>query len=300
MTPAEFDYLRIILRERSGLNLAEDRRELLEGRLRPLLKEFRFDSISDLANAAMRPDGEYLRVRLAQAATVQESYFFRDKLPFHYLEKTVLPELIAARGASRRIRIWCAAAATGQEPYSLAMLFAEKSLELDAWNIEIVATDYAKDALAKARVGLYSQFEVQRGLPVSLLVKYFTKTDRWWEISPQIRSMVRFQEYNLLADAAELGTFDLILCRNVLIYFDDEIKRKVLATLASALAPDGTLMLGSAETTTGLNKEFVAASPQHRGIFTFTPSAMAERLVRYSSRAADRNAVTQSLARAAR
>ena len=200
MTRGEFAYFQALLKERSGLNLAEDNRSLLEARLRPLLKEFGLTSLSELAAASIRPEAEYLRSRIAQAVTVQESYFFRDKAPFEFFAEAILPALIAARRATRNIRIWCAAAATGQEPYSLAMLMAEHEAELDGYSVEIYATDYAKDALAKARKGLYSQFEVQRGLPVSLLVKHFDKREKGWELKQEIRGMVKFGENNLVRE----------------------------------------------------------------------------------------------------
>ena len=185
----------------------------------------------------MRPDAHHLRSRVAQAVTVQESYFFRDKVPFHYFVDAMLPKLMAKREESRRIRIWCAAAATGQEPYSLAMELAERNGKLAGWTVEIVATDFVEDALGKARKGLYSQFEVQRGLPVSLLVKYFNKVGNAWEISPDIRGKVEFRTHNLLDDCEALGTFDVIFCRNVLIYFDEATKRAVLAALPRGLPP---------------------------------------------------------------
>ena len=169
--------------------------------------------------------------------TVQESYFFRDKVPFDYFVDGMLPKLMAKREASRRIRVWCAAAATGQEPYSLAMELAERNGKLAGWTIEILATDFVEDALAKARKGLYSQFEVQRGLPVSFLVKYFDKVGNAWELSPEIRGKVEFRNQNLLDNCEALGTFDVIFCRNVLIYFDDATKRAVLARIADAACP---------------------------------------------------------------
>jgi chemotaxis protein methyltransferase CheR len=246
--------------------LGEDSRSLLDARLRPLLKEFRLASLSELAATSIRPEAEYLRSRIAQAVTVQESYFFRDKAPFEFFAKAILPQLVAARRATQQIRIWCAAAATGQEPYSLAMLIGEHEAELAGYSVEIYATDYARDALARARKGIYSQFEVQRGLPVSLLVKYFDKRDKGWELKPDIRAMVKFGENNLLREV--LGrSFDVVFCRNVLIYFDEATKREVLASLAGALAPDGWLVLGAAETTTGLCKDFVVSSEAPRGIY---------------------------------
>jgi chemotaxis protein methyltransferase CheR len=266
MTRGEYAYFQALLKERSGLNLGEDSRSLLDARLRPLLKEFRLTSLSELAAASIRPESEYLRSRIAQAVTVQESYFFRDKAPFEFFAKAILPQLVAARRATQQIRIWCAAAAMGQEPYSLAMLIAEHEAELAGFSVEIYATDYAKDALTRARKGIYSQFEVQRGLPVSLLVKYFDKREKGWELKPDIRAMVKFGENNLLREVLARG-FDVIFCRNVLIYFDEGTKRKVLASLAGALAPDGWLVLGAAETTTGLCKDFIVPSEAPRGIY---------------------------------
>ncbi len=278
MTPHEFNYLRQVLHERSGIALNEERREILEGRLRPMLKTFGFASVAELTRAMMRPDGEYLRGRMAQAVTVQESYFFRDKTPFNYFAETILPRLMEARAAPHAIRLWCAATATGQEPYSLAMLIAERAPKLDGWSLDLLATDFAEDALRKARKGLYSQFEVQRGLPVSLLIKYFQKAGTGWEINPDIRAMVQFREHNLLRDDGELGVFDVIFCRNVLIYFDDATKRQVLARLALHLAKDGYLVLGAAETTTGLSDAFTAVLEGQHGVFGLSPAALAARV----------------------
>jgi chemotaxis protein methyltransferase CheR len=275
MMAHEFGLVRRILKEHSGLNLGEDKQDLLEGKLRPLLREFSLPTLSHLVLAMMKPDAHHLRSRVAQAVTVQESYFFRDKVPFSYFVDVMLPKLMAKREAERRIRIWCAAAATGQEPYSLAMELAERNGKLAGWTIEIVATDFAEDALAKARKGLYSQFDVQRGLPVSLLVKYFDKVGNAWEISPDIRGKVAFHAHNLLDDCQALGAFDVIFCRNVLIYFDDATKRAVLARLAARLAADGYLVLGAAETTTGISTEFMQVAERHHGVFCFTPQAAA-------------------------
>jgi chemotaxis protein methyltransferase CheR len=275
MMAHEFGLVRRILKEHSGLNLGEDKQDLIEGKLRPLLREFSLPTLSHLVLAMMKPDAHHLRSRVAQAVTVQESYFFRDKVPFHYFVDVMLPKLMAKREAERRIRIWCAAAATGQEPYSLAMELAERNGKLAGWTVEIVATDFVEEALSKARKGLYSQFEVQRGLPVSLLVKYFDKVGNAWEISPDIRGKVEFRAHNLLDDCQALGTFDVIFCRNVLIYFDDATKRTVLARLASRLAADGYLVLGAAETTTGISNEFMPVPERHHGVFCFTPQAAA-------------------------
>ncbi|MBK5197850.1 MAG: chemotaxis protein CheR [Methyloceanibacter sp.] len=284
MMAHEFGLLRRILKERSGLNLGDDKQGMLEGKLRPLLKEFALPSMSHLALALMKPDAHHLRDRAAQAVTVQESYFFRDKVPFHYFIDVMLPKLMVKREVSRRIRVWCAAAATGQEAYSLAMELAERERQLVGWTIEIVATDFAEDALRKARKGLYSQFEVQRGLPVSLLVKYFSKAGNAWEISPDIRGKVAFGGHNLLDDGQALGVFDVIFCRNVLIYFDDVTKRTVFARLAPRLASDGFLVLGAAETTTHLSNDFMAVPERLHGVFCFTPAAAAAASMREEAR----------------
>jgi chemotaxis protein methyltransferase CheR len=275
MMAHEFGLVRRILKEHSGLNLGADKQDMLEGKLRPLLREFGLPTLSHLVLAMMKPDAHALRARAAQAVTVQESYFFRDKVPFHYFIDVMLPRLMARREKEHRVRIWCAAAAGGQEPYSLAMELAERNGKLAGWTVEIVATDFVEEALAKARKGQYSQFEVQRGLPVSLLVKYFKKAGNVWEISPEIRRAVSFRMHNLLDGCDGLGTFDVIFCRNVLIYFDDATKRAVLARLAERLAPDGYLVLGAAETATGMSNEFMQVPEGHHGIFCFTPQAAA-------------------------
>jgi chemotaxis protein methyltransferase CheR len=273
MMAHEFVLMRRILKEQSGLNLGEDKLDLLEGKLRPVLREFDIPTLSQLVLAMMKPDAHQLRSRVAQAVTVQESYFFRDKVPFHYFVGVMLPKLMARREKQRRIRIWCAAAATGQEPYSLAMELAEMDSKLVGWTVEIVATDFVEEALNKARKGLYSQFEVQRGLPISLMVKYFKKAGNGWELDPDIRRRVDFRAHNLLDGCQELGLFDIIFCRNVLIYVDDTAKRAILGRLAAQLAPDGYLVLGAAETTTGLSDEFMAVPERHHGLFRFTPQA---------------------------
>jgi chemotaxis protein methyltransferase CheR len=275
MMAHEFGLVRRILKEHSGLNLGDDKQDMVEGKLRPLLREFDLPTLSHLVLAMMRPDAHALRSRVAQAVTVQESYFFRDKVPFHYFIDVMLPRLMARREKERRIRVWCAAAAAGQEPYSLAMELAERNGKLAGWSIEIVATDFVEEALAKARKGQYSQFEIQRGLPVSLLVKYFNKVGNVWEISALLRRMVEFRNHNLLEHCATLGVFDVIFCRNVLIYFDDQTKRAVLDRLAGRLAPDGYLVLGAAETTSGASEEFMPVPEGHHGVFCFTPQAAA-------------------------
>jgi chemotaxis protein methyltransferase CheR len=273
----EFNLLRRILKERSGIELSQDKMDLVEAKLRPLVKESELPSFAHLMLALLKPGADDLRSRVAQSVAVLESYFFRDKTPFRYFDETMLPALMERRGASRRIRIWCAASATGQEPYSLAMLLAEAGSKIDGWSIQIVATDFAEEALRKARAGLYSQFEVQRGLPVSLLVKYFEKAGNGWQVKPDLRKKVVFREHNLLNDARDLGMFDIIFCRNVLIYFDESLKSAVLGRLSRQLASDGYLVLGAAETTTGVSSDFMPVPERLHGVFCLTPAAIAAR-----------------------
>jgi chemotaxis protein methyltransferase CheR len=196
-----------------------------------------------------------------------ESFFFRDKVPFEHFRTIIMPALVAARRASRTIRIWCAAASTGQEPYSLAMCLKGMEREISGWRVEIVATDLSHEVLEKARAGLYSQFEVQRGLPIQLLLKHFTQVGELWQIAPDIRAMVKFRQLNLLSNFSSLGMFDLIFCRNVLIYFDQQTKVGVLENLARVVACDGYLVLGAAETVVGLTDSFKVVGDKH-GLYT--------------------------------
>ena len=173
---------------------------------------------------------------------------------------------MAARARERRIRIWCAAASTGQEPYSLAMCLKEIKEKLGGWRVEILGTDLSIEVLEKAKAGVYSQFEVQRGLPIQMLVKYFTQVGDTWQIAPDIRAMVQFRTLNLLNDFSPLGTFDLVFCRNVLIYFDQETKIGVLNRIGKVLDPEGYLVLGAAETVVGLTDAFKPV-PEKRGLY---------------------------------
>jgi len=266
MRPADFDFLRVSLKRRSGLVLSADKEYLLESRLLPVARKAGFDRLGALVDALKGENAEALMTAVVEAMTTNESFFFRDKMPFENFRTIMLPVLQAVRRHSRAIRIWCAAASTGQEPYSLAMALSETNGALAGWRIEVIATDISNAVLEKARQGLYSQFEVQRGLPIQLLIKYFSQNGEMWQIAPEIRAMVRYRQLNLLSDFSELGTFDLIFCRNVLIYFDQETKVDVLDRLADVIADDGYLVLGAAETVVGLTESFKVC-PQSRGIY---------------------------------
>lgn len=266
MTPLDYDFLRKSLKERSGLVLSADKQYLVESRLLPIARKAGLGGLGELVSALKRSDADVLMTRVVEAMTTNETFFFRDKTPFENFRSAVLPALLAARRTSRTIRIWCAASSTGQEPYSLAMSLKEMEGDVAGWRIDLIATDLSNDVLAKARHGIYSQFEVQRGLPIKLLIKYFAQTGDMWQIAPEIRAMVKFQQLNLLSDLSRLGTFDLIFCRNVLIYFDQEAKTGMLNRLGRAIAGDGYLVLGAAETVVGLTDSFRTV-PDLRGLY---------------------------------
>jgi chemotaxis protein methyltransferase CheR len=266
VTPHDYDFLRKCLKERSGLVLSADKQYLVESRLLPVARKAALATLGELVSMLRGAHDPALMTAVVEAMTTNESFFFRDKAPFEHFRATIMPALIEARRTARSIRIWCAAASTGQEPYSLAMCLKEIEREILGWRIEMVATDLSGEVLEKARQGIYSQFEVQRGLPIQLLVKHFTRSGEFWQIAPELRAMVRYRQLNLLADFSQLGTFDIVFCRNVLIYFDAETKTDVLNRIARLTAPDGYLVLGAAETVVGLTDRFKMVA-ERRGLY---------------------------------
>jgi len=265
VTPPEYEYLRKFLKDHSGLDLSADKQYLIESRLLPLARKTGLSGISELVQKIMGGSAAF-NVQVVEAMTTNETFFFRDRVPFEHFRDLIMPQMMRSRANRRSIRIWCAAGSTGQEPYSLAMALREMDATLGGWRIEIVATDLAQEVLEKSRAGLYSQFEVQRGLPIQLLVKYFKQVGELWQINPDIRAMVQHRQLNLLHDFSQLGAFDLIFCRNVLIYFDQETKTNVFNRLAKVLEPDGFLVLGAAETVVGLTTAFKPLI-ERRGVY---------------------------------
>jgi chemotaxis protein methyltransferase CheR len=266
MTPHDYEFLRRLLKARSGLVLSAEKHYLVESRLLPIARKAGLFNLTALVAKLKAPDAEPLIVEVVEAMTTNESFFFRDKVPFDHFRETIMPALLNARTASRRIRIWCAAAATGQEAYSLAICLKEMSRDLRGWRIDIVATDISVEVLEKAKSGIYSQFEVQRGLPVLMLIKYFAQVGETWQIAPELRGMVKFQPFNLLSDFSALGMFDVVFCRNVLIYFDQATKIGVLERIADCMERDGYLVLGGAETVVGLTKRLQPLADK-RGLY---------------------------------
>jgi chemotaxis protein methyltransferase CheR len=253
MNVSDFELIAQLLKERSGLALSKDKAYLLESRLNPVARKWNFAGFDELAQAIRAGKDEALLVHVTEAMTTNESFFFRDQKPFEQFANLVLPHMIEHRAAKKIIRIWSAACSSGQEPYTLAMLLKENAQKLAGWRVEIVATDLSREILDKAKEGMYSQFEVQRGLPINLLVKYFKQNGDRWQIDGGIRDMVKFQQFNLLGNPSTLGRFDIIFCRNVLIYFDRPTQERLLTRFAGYLESGRFLFLGHSETLLGLN-----------------------------------------------
>ncbi|WP_374308312.1 protein-glutamate O-methyltransferase CheR [Dongia sp.] len=269
MTITDFDFICQILKTRSGLLLTNDKAYLLESRLLPVARKWKLATFDDLVRLIRQKNDEAVIRDVVEAMTTNESFFFRDTKPFDQFKQICLPAMMKARSAQKSLRIWSAACSSGQEAYSLAMILSEMGAQLNGWKIDIVGTDLSQEILNRAKEGLYSQFEVQRGLPITLLVKYFQQTGDRWKISDAIRSKVQYREWNLLNDPAPLGKFDIVYCRNVLIYFDQPTKAKVLAGIAKQMPEDGYLFLGGAETVLGISDKFQLL-PGQRGIYGLT------------------------------
>jgi chemotaxis protein methyltransferase CheR len=271
LTPSDYDYLRKFLKERSGLALSADKQYLVESRLLPVARRKGVSGLTELIQKMKDPGSEALVIDVIEAMMTNESLFFRDKIPFEHFRDTIMPALLIARANQKRIRIWCAAASGGQEPYSLAMALKEMGSALAGWRVEILATDLSLEVLEKARAGIYSQFEVQRGLPIQMLVKYFIQVGEMWQIAPEIRAMVQYRPFNLLHDFSPFGRFDVVLCRNVLIYFDQPTKVGVLDRMSKIIESDGYLVMGAAETVVGLTTSF-RPIPDRRALYGPNPA----------------------------
>jgi chemotaxis protein methyltransferase CheR len=265
VTPLDYEFLRKLLRERSGLDLSSDKQYLVESRLIPLARRKGLAGLPELV-AKIKTGSDPLTSDVVEAMTTNETFFFRDKIPFDHLRETILPEVLKTRASRRSLRIWCAASSTGQEPYSIAMCLKEIAPALAGWRVEILATDLSRGVLEKARSGIFSQFEVQRGLPIQMLVKHFTQVGELWQLNADIRAMVQHRQLNLLQDFSHLGTFDVVFCRNVLIYFDQETKAGIFERVAKVLDHDGVLLLGAAESVVGISDAF-KPYPEKRGLY---------------------------------
>ncbi len=245
----------------TGISLDADKHYLAESRLAPVMRAHGLAGFKELADAMERRDNSVVMREAIDAMTTNETLFFRDRTPFDTFRERVLPDLMAARAVERRLRFWCAACSTGQEAYSLAMTLDQDARKLRGWSIEILATDLSAAAIDAARSGAYSQFEVQRGLSTGQLLRYFHREEETWRVNEHLRARILFRDFNLLADFSHLGAFDVILCRNVLMYFDPEVKRGVLERMNNSLNDGGYLLLGASEGAADANALYAQVSP---------------------------------------
>ncbi len=254
ITPENYAYLQNQVYKESGIVLDETKLYLLESRLMPIVQKNQLGGLNDLCALLKAVNGLPLRQQVVEAMTTNETLFFRDATVFDALQKTILPELIESRKGARILNFWSAAASSGQEAYSLAIILLEAGLS--GWKIRILGTDLNNQILDRARAGRYLQIEVNRGLPAKYLVKYFYRVGLEWQIKDELRRMVEFQAFDLRKSMRTMGPFDLIFCRNVLIYFDVETKKRILAELRGALYHKGLLLLGTAESTLNIDDQF--------------------------------------------
>jgi chemotaxis protein methyltransferase CheR len=274
MTADELNYIATLLKQRSGIVIGRDKMYLLESRLQPIARQRGMKDIVELVRALRDLQEEKLVRLVVEAMTTNESYFFRDTWPFDALRNFMLPAILA-RGQQRTIRIWSAAASTGQEAYSIAMLLREEAGRLAGWRTEIVGTDISTEVIAKAKAATFSDFEVQRGLSQPQLARNFDKVAAGWQVKEEVRRMADFRFFNLLEDPAPLGSFDIVFCRNVLIYFDHATKRRILESISRRMNPGGVLVLGGAETALGICDRFKPVAGHHGlyGLDTGVPTA---------------------------
>jgi len=266
VNPQDFELISDLLAKRSGLAIASDKTYLLESRLTPVARQHDLNGLDGVIGALRGSPSEELLVDITDAMTTNETFFFRDQKPFDLFRNIVLPQIMQARSETKKFRIWCAAASTGQEPCTLAMILKEEAAKLADWSYDIVGTDLSRSVLVQAREGKYSQFEVQRGLPIQMLVKYFTQDKEHWKVNSDILDMIDYRELNLLDEFSQLGKFDIVFCRNVLIYFSTADKCSILERVNALMPDDGVMFLGGAETVIGITDKFVPESGQ-RGLY---------------------------------
>ncbi len=266
MSPENFEFIARLLRDQSGLVLTRDKGYLIENRLAPVVRKHGFKSVTELVGAA-KNGAAALRAAVVDAMISKDTGFFRDWTPFVHFQSVVLPNIVRARGEKKKIRILCAGCSTGQEAYSIAMSVRDAAEALSGWKAEIVGIDISPAVVDDAVGGVYSQFDVQKGLPVRKLLTYFTKEGEHWRINPGVGGMVEFKTWNLLEDIYPLGRFDVVLCRNVLVYFDLKTKLEVLQKMSRVLADDGVLYLGLDDAVSGVSGSFQPVAPD-QGVYS--------------------------------
>lgn len=256
ISSSDFNAISQLVRQRAGIVLEPGKEYLVESRLLPLARAEGFASLADLVAELRRLPTNRLHDKVVEAMTTNETSFFRDVHPFETLRTTIIPQLLSRRATERRLRFWCAACSSGQEPYSIALVLREYFPQLSQWEVSILATDISESMLSRARAGCYTQLEVNRGLPAALLVKYFQRQGMMWQVKEEVRRLVEFRSLNLMDSWSLLPPMDIIFMRNVLIYFDVETKKTILGKVRRSLRPDGYLFLGGAETTTNLDEGY--------------------------------------------
>lgn len=267
MSPEDYSYITKFLLDTTGLSLGENKEYLLEARLIPIVQSHGMQGIEELVSKLKSQLDQDLKKEVMEAMTTNESSFFRDKRPFEEFKNSVMPDLIAERKLTKKLRIWCAACSNGQEPYSIVMTLRESFPELIDWNIQIVGTDLCTKALSRAESGVYSQFEVQRGLPVQLLMKYFEQSEQGWKFNAGSGVNIQWKHLNLLEDFKHLGMFDVVFCRNVLIYFEPDLKTDILDRVKNQMHSSGSLLLGAAETVLGLSNNYTKLTDCQSAIY---------------------------------
>lgn len=272
MRSQDFEVYRVLLYKESGLVVTPEKAYLLESRLMPVAKKHMLASLDDLTDRLRSAPPANLLKDVVDAMTTNETMFFRDQRPFDRFRDLIMPHYQATQ-PGKKLKVWCAACSSGQEPYSLGMTFKENQHKFPGMSLEIYATDLSHDILEQAKRANYSQFEVQRGMPTMMLLKYFTQEGDRWILKDDIKNMVRFGEFNLLNSMATLGSFDIVFCRNVLIYFDRDTKADILGRIKKVLNPNGFLFLGGTETVLGVTDEFKALKGE-RGIYLPSESTL--------------------------
>lgn len=265
--PADFDFVRQFLKREAAIALDDGKEYLVTSRLGPLVRSHGFVDLAALVEALRADPRAALGGDVVDAMTTNETSFFRDVHPFQSFRETILPEVIETRAATKRLRIWCGASSSGQEPYSVAMTIRDHFPALAGWDVTILASDISPTMLAKAEKGEYSQLEVNRGLPAPMLINHFVRRGARWQLSEEVRGMVDFQRVNLAAPWPAWAPFDVIFLRNVLIYFDEATKTDILRRTHGALSPGGHVLLGGAETTVGLNQQQLARRMLGRSVW---------------------------------
>ena len=267
VNPEDFEYICKLVRERSAIVLEPGKEYLVESRIMPLVHREKLGSMEELIQKLRRESSNCLHDKVVEAMTTNETSFFRDIHPFETLKQEILPNLLKNRENIKELNIWCGASSSGQEPYTLIMLLMSSFPQLSSWKINFIASDISNEMLKRCRDGLYSQLEINRGLPAALLVKYFERTGTEWRVKEELRKMINFQFTNLSKNWPTMPQMDIIFMRNVLIYFNVETKKAILAKIRNLLKPDGNLFLGAAETTLNLDDKFERMNFKNSGCY---------------------------------